>query len=126
MYWLISNDRFGRVPLDQERDAAACHKAVAPLLGFTAAGAASRNSPFELRAAPQERPSSNPDIEAGMTAPEVQSTISELCRLNVVTWDELHALADSYLADPRPGLWEITDGIGVDVAEAVEADPHAK
>lgn len=61
-----------------------------------------------------------------MIAPDGRLTIGELCKLEIVTWDELYALADSYLADPQPGPREISDGISIDVAEAVEADPHTK
>lgn len=53
-------------------------------------------------------------------------TIGDLCRLEIVTREELHALADSYLTGPTSGLWEISDGIYIDVTAAVEADFHTK
>ncbi|MFC0373339.1 hypothetical protein [Methylobacterium isbiliense] len=53
-------------------------------------------------------------------------TIGELLTLRIVTPHELQAVIDSFLANPQPGWWEITDGISIDILTAVNAHPHVR
>lgn len=61
-----------------------------------------------------------------MTGMADRPTIGDLFRLKLVSRDELQAVVDGYIADPRPGWREIAGGIGIDIAAAVNADPHTK
>lgn len=53
-------------------------------------------------------------------------TIGELLTLRIVTPRELQAVIGSFIANPQPGWWEITDGISVDIVAAINAHPHAR
>ena len=50
------------------------------------------------------------------------STLAELYRAKVVTEADLDVAITAYLADPKPGPYQIARGIRLDIAAAVEAN----
>lgn len=53
-------------------------------------------------------------------------TFAELYRAKVITDADLNAAVAAYLADPKPGLRHIAQGIRLDIAATVEANDWAR
>jgi hypothetical protein len=53
-------------------------------------------------------------------------TLAELYRAKVITDADLEAAVSSYLADPKPGLRHIAQGVRLDIAAAVKANEWAR